>query len=301
MHGNLHRRLFVLLLFVLLIIPFPVNAQEEVKLEAVSVQLWPEFDQPEMLVIYDFTLADDVSLPVNVTLRIPSDATLIAVAYAPPGSNLLNAPYEEPYIDGSWQVITVIVDTAATYHVEYYAPLNFSDTQREYDYLWPGDYAVNLFNLSMKVPVDTTEVSTTPQMTETLSEDGSQSFLSWNTSGLESGEQVPIAITYIKISDRLSMSEQPLETGTVDENTQGRVSLNNYLPYILGGVGVLLIVAGGLYFWQSSKGKPEPRKRHRTRAQDDDSEVVYCHQCGKRAQSSDRFCRTCGTRLRKGS
>ena len=300
MHGNFHKQLLIALLFVFLIFPFSAHAQEPVKLDTVTVQLWPEFDQPSMLVIYDFTLGEDVSLPVNVTLRIPADATIIAVAYAPPGSNLLNAPAEEPFTEGDWQVLTMIVDTAATYHVEYYAPISFSNTQRDFSYIWPGDYDVNRFNLSLKVPVDTTDVSTDPEMVEITPEDGTQSYLSWNATNLVAGKQIPVAVSYTKTSDRLSMAEQPLETGIVDENTQGRVSLNNYLPYILGGLGLLLIVAGGVYFWQTSKGKPEPRKRHRTQLQDE-GEDVYCHQCGKRAQAADRFCRTCGSRLRKES
>jgi len=161
---------------------------------------------------------------------------------------------------------------------------------------------VGTFNVSVKAPVDTTEITTDPQMRDATPAGSTQTLLTWGTSALEAGEELPIQITYTKTSDRLGVSDQPLETGIVDESTQGRVSLNNYLPYILGGLGVLLIVAGGLYFWQSSKGRPEPRrKRHRSRDEDSGGGDVYCHQCGKRAQSGDRFCRTCGTRLRTGT
>ena len=297
MYGST-RKWLLLLLFVLLIIPFPAAAQEEVTLETLTVQLWPEFDQPAMLVIYDFTFPEDTSLPVDVTLRIPEDATLIAVAYAPSDGNLLNLPYQDPYVEDGWQVVTMTADTFATYHIEYYAPLTRSDEQREYLYLWPGDYAVKTFSVSVRPPVDTTEITTDPQMRSTTTE-GAPSLLEWGTSNLAAGEELPIRITYTKSSDRLGVSDQPIETGSVDENTQGRVSLNNYLPYILGGLGVLLILVAGLYFWQSSKGKPVPRRRHRSRDEESGGGEVYCHQCGKRAQSGDRFCRTCGTRLRR--
>ena len=299
MHSTLHKWFLISLLFVLLTIPFSASAQGQVALDSVTVQLWPEFDQPAMLVIYDFTLTKDTSLPVDVTIRIPTDATVIAVAYAS-ADGLFNVPYQEPVKADGWQEITLTVDMETTYHIEYYAPLNRSDLQRDYLYVWPGDYSVETFNLSVKAPVDTTEITTDPQMNDITTADSTQTLLSWGTSGLEAGKQLPIKVTYIKTSERLSASDQPLETGVVDENTQGRVSLSNYLPYILGGLGVLLIVAGGLYFWQSSKGNPEPRKRHRSRDEDSsDGGDAYCHQCGKRAQSSDRFCRTCGTRLRK--
>ncbi len=298
MHGSLHKWLIILLLFALLTLPVPTNAQGQLALDTVTVQLWPEFDQPAMLVIYDFTLSEGTSLPVDVTLRIPTDATLIAVAYAPTG-NLLNVPYQELYEEGDWQVVTLTVDTAAPYHIEYYAPLTRLNAQRDYVYLWPGEYAVGTFNVSVKVPVDTTEITTDPQMRNVAPEGSAQTSLEWGTTELEAGEQLPIKLTYTRTSDQLSVSNQPLETGAVDESTQGRVSLSNYLPYILGGLGILLIVGGGIYFWQTSQGKPTPRKRHRSRDEDRDSEDIYCHQCGKRAQTGDRFCRTCGTRLRK--
>lgn len=298
MYGSFQKWLFLPLLLTLLTVPVPVNAQEGIALETFTVQLWPEFDQPSMLVIYDFTLAEGTSLPINLNLRIPTDANLIAVAYAPSGS-LLNVPYQEPVEENGWQVVTVTVDTDAIYHIEYYAPLTQLDSQREYLFLWPGDHAVGNFNVSVKVPVDTTEYTIDPQMRVTTPADNGQTILEWETSNLEAGEQLPIKLTYTKTSDRLSVSDQPLETGIVDENTEGRISLSNYLPYILGGLGILLILAGGLYFWQTSTGRPGLRQRHRARDEEADDGDVYCHQCGKRAQPADRFCRTCGTRLRK--
>lgn len=298
MHGSLHKWFLFPLLFALLITPFPASAQQGIAFNNFTVQLWPEFDQPSMLVIYDFSLAEGTPLPVDVTLRIPANANIIAVAYADSGG-LLNAPYQEPVSVGDWQTLTLIVDTQTTYHIEYYAPLTTANTQRNYAYLWPGDYAVNTLDVSVKVPVDTTEITTDPPMTDVTPTGSAQRFLAWATRDLNAGDQVAIQLTYTKTSDRLSVSDQPLETGIVDENTRGRISLNNYLPYILGGLGVLLILVGGVYFWQTSKGKPAPRRRHRSRENDSDAEEVYCHQCGKRAQANDRFCRTCGTRMRR--
>lgn len=298
MHGTFHRWLFLPLLLALFVIPVNANAQVGITLDSLSVQLWPEFDQPSMLVIYDFTLAEGTPYPTDLKLRIPAEANLIAVAYSSDGS-LLNLPYLEPVQANDWQIVTITVDTSAVYRIEYYAPLTLIESQRNFQYLWPGDYAVGKFTASIKIPVDTTEYTTDPQMQVVSSADNGQTVLEWGTSNLNEGEQLPIQLTYIKTSDRLSVADQPLETGIVDESTQGRISLSNYLPYILAGLGVLLILVGGLYFWQTSKGKSGRRLRHRAREVESDGGDVYCHQCGKRAQPADRFCRTCGTRLRK--
>jgi hypothetical protein len=279
-------------------VPFPASAQNQIELSTYTVQLWPEFDQPSMLVIIDFTVDQGETLPVDLAMRMPPESNLIAVAYEQDGS-LLNVPFEQPGLDGDWRVVTIRVDSNTTYHIEYYAPLTRVDQQREYEFLWPGDYAVTDFQFRLKVPLDTTEITTDPAMTETDPTDSGDRYLIWGDNNLQIGQQVPVRISYKKTTDRLSTSGAALQTGTVDENTSGRVSLNNYLPYILAGLGFLLIGAAAVYFWQSGLRQPRPRKRRRSADQSGTDVQAYCHQCGARAQSGDRFCRTCGTRLRQ--
>jgi hypothetical protein len=73
--------------------------------------------------------------------------------------------------------------------------------------------------------------------------------------------------------------------------------------YVLGGVAILLIAGGGYWYWHSMQGRPEPvRKRHgvyREKPTQPSSDMIYCHQCGKKASIGDVFCRSCGTKLRK--
>jgi hypothetical protein len=99
----------------------------------------------------------------------------------------------------------------------------------------------------------------------------------------------------------------PVEaSGPIDEPPTGELELRRLLPAILGGLGVLLIAGGGLWYWQSGREKPEsaPQPRRRKKASPieetgGEAQHIYCHQCGKRASNGDRFCRACGTQLRK--
>ena len=99
------RRWFVLL-FILGIaaLPFSAHAQSAIKFSTLQVELRPEYDEPSMLLIYDFQLASGASLPVDVTFRIPKDDNLVAVAYLSNGQ-LLNAGYNGPTVDNDWQII----------------------------------------------------------------------------------------------------------------------------------------------------------------------------------------------------
>jgi hypothetical protein len=75
------RKLFIILMLgVLFVFVSFASAQSDVTLASVDVQLWPEYDQPSMLVIVDFLVDASTTLPVDLTFRIPKDANLIAVA-----------------------------------------------------------------------------------------------------------------------------------------------------------------------------------------------------------------------------
>jgi hypothetical protein len=90
---------------------------------------------------------------------------------------------------------------------------------------------------------------------------------------------------------------QPSET--VGPETEGRVSIDN-LPWIIGGFGLALIGLALFFYWRSTQA-PEHKTRQRKRtgtSQETVEEQAYCHECGTRAQKGDRFCRTCGSRLR---
>ncbi len=299
MHGKSSIKLFLVIL-ILLAIPFSVSAQESTSLSALTVNFWPEFDQPNMLVIYDFFLPPEASLPTQVSLRIPAEADLIAVAFEQDGG-LLNADYNEPYQEGEWLVVPVIVDSLSLFRIEYYAPITFKGDERQFTYLWPGDYAVDQLTFELQIPPETTELSSSPDLV-TERQAGGLEYRTWNAGSIAEGEQIPFTLTYSRSSNALTRDVQPIQAEPVDESTPGRISLSNYMPYILGGVGLILIIVSGVYFWQSGKGKSRSRPRQRHKSQStlqENGEQTYCHQCGKRAQPSDRFCRTCGTRLRK--
>ncbi|MEK6220761.1 MAG: hypothetical protein N2D54_00755, partial [Chloroflexota bacterium] len=59
-----------------------VFAQAQPSFSSVVVQLWPEYDRQEVLVIYSITLADDTQLPAQITVNIPIAAVVpTAVAF----------------------------------------------------------------------------------------------------------------------------------------------------------------------------------------------------------------------------
>src|SRR5512136_547695 len=100
------RRVLVFLLLVgMYVFPLPARAQNPIKLKSLQVQLWPEYDQPSMLVIYDFKLPESVKLPVSVSLSFPKEGHLVAVASLATNGSLLNSDYIGPTVSEAWQTV----------------------------------------------------------------------------------------------------------------------------------------------------------------------------------------------------
>ena len=296
------RRWFVLLVIVgITVLPVSAHAQSTIRFSTLQVELQPENDKPSMLLIYDFQLAGDTRLPVDVVFRFPKEANLVAVASLSNGQ-MLNADFSGPTLDNDWQIISVKVRSATTYHVEYYAPISRTGKQREFNFAWMSDYSIDAFKLSVLPPADITQFTTIPSLNSVTNSDGS---ISWERDfgPVSASQLVTLKINYDRASDKLTnpgpqSGVQPSQP--IGANTPGRIMLSNYLPYALVSLGLLLIVGGGFYFWQSGRGRGTKSNRRRLlRVETEGNGEVYCHQCGTRALKRDRFCRVCGTKLRR--
>ena len=294
--------LSVVLLLAFLLLPTPAGAQGGLKLESVNIELWSEYDQPSMLVIHEFIVDESVTLPVDVMVRFPEDANLTAVAMVSEGS-LVNIGYEGPEIQGGWQSVTLNVQSYAPHRVEYYRPLSRDNNTREFAFRWYGDYAVDAFNVAVQYPADSTDVVTEPAFASTTpSSDGLHIVGIASPGNLRMGQSYEFKIEYQRESDSVtkpqnSANVQPSEP--VGPDTEGRVSIDN-LPYVIGGFGLALIGLALFFYWRSTQ-TPERKSRQRRRSGGEpveEEQVAYCHECGTRANKGDRFCRTCGSRLR---
>jgi len=285
---------------------------EELQLTSVNLDLWPEFDQTSMLVIYRITLPNEVFLPVEIKMRIPaSSGKPNAVAVSQPGGVLMSIPYDiqpasEDSPEGDWLWLTFKA-ILPEIQVEYYDPeLKKDFYSRHYLYVWPGDYAVDLFRIQVQEPVGTSEMEIQPGIvTQSLGADGLM-YYTVEVGAVEKGETFEIEIDYQKDDERLSSVYVPIyPSGPLDDTTQGRMKINLALPWMLGLLGLLLIVGGGFWYWKSghgasfSGGKLLPPVKRETPIEDveENGENLYCSKCGNRASAGDRFCRTCGTQL----
>jgi hypothetical protein len=296
-----------ILLILMLLVPAAVRAQSTITLASVEVDLWPEYDRPTMLVIYHLFLNSDTQLPATMTLRIPSSAgDPYNVAVREADGQLYNAAFTRTVL-GNWSLVTVTA-TATELQFEYYDPdLVKNGASRSFVYEWQGDYAVKAMTIQAQQPVGASQMKTTPSLGSGFSGEGGLTYYTAMVGAVPAGTKFKLSLEYQKNDDTLSAPSLEVQpSAPISSTTPGRTpSPNIILAWLLGGLGVLLLVGGGIWYWRA--GWPAPntqlRRKHAPRAdklaESEADDAVYCHQCGRRASPGDIFCRACGTKLRR--
>lgn len=276
------------------------TAQEATALvEHLEVALWPEFDQPAMLVIYRFELAPDTTLPAQVALPIPAAVGQPhAVAWLGADGALYDAAFIlEPA--GDWSVVRIELSDTRTGQLEYYSTMDFAGIIRSFLFEWPSGFELGGLSYKVQEPVAASDLIVNPAPDREVLGDFGLNYLTADM-GPQAADSAPvISVTYEKAASSLSVEAlQPLGETPVDAQS----GAPNLLPWLILAAAIA-ILGGGAYHFASRRqpaSQPAPKQRRRRATEVKlEASIVYCHQCGAAAGISDIYCRQCGTQLRK--
>lgn len=142
----------------------PASAQDALRLASLRVGLWPEYDQPALLVIYWGVLPGATAFPATISLRMPARivAPHVVAAQPGPGASLDEVDFQSTEA-GEWRVIT-FQTFGPNFQFEYYDSLQMEGVTRSASYTWPGDYAVDQFFVELQHPPHAEELTTDPSL-----------------------------------------------------------------------------------------------------------------------------------------
>ena len=293
--------LIVMACLAFLLAPALVRAQAGAHFSTVRVNIWPEYDRPSVLVIDRLTLASGSPLPVNLTLKIPARAEIWAVAVVDATGTLVTTSYSRQ-TEGDWTVLSILTSSLEV-QVEYYDTLSKTGNDRHILYEWAGDGAVDAFIVDFLLPPGGTNLVLSPPIT-TSSVSGDSIDYRSDAFSLSAGQVFTLTADYQKSSDALSVAGMPVQAAQpVTESTLGRLMQNGVVTTVIealaGLLAVGLLVGSAVWLMKRRRAGAQPAEAAAGKAGKGSEAIIYCGQCGNRAQAADVFCRTCGSRLRK--
>ncbi|MFZ0546716.1 MAG: zinc-ribbon domain-containing protein [Candidatus Promineifilaceae bacterium] len=291
-------------------------------IESLAVDLWPDYDQPSVLVLLTGFLSADTPLPATITIPLPEDADLNAVArITETGDLIADITYNET---GDGQV--TLTTPESRFRIEYYIPYTSDGDERDFGFQWQANIPVTELLVSVQQPVATSELTTDPDaFSVTTRQDGLQYH---NLDGVEvpAGESFSMSVSYTRSVDQLSSELlQPSDTAETTTSSQSQTPSAgglNWQTIVLASGGVALLAVGmwaafGERFLASrrasaksrptpvvsrpkkSKPRVETTKPRPTSPASSPSSVQFCHHCGQNIAPNDRFCKSCGTKLKR--
>lgn len=308
----MNRWFSVLLLLALLLLPAHASAQTPIGFDSLDVAIWPEYDTTTVLVIYKIALTAKTSLPAEITLRLPASVGKTSVvAVGPAADTVSDQNVDYKFTPGTDFSTVTIKATAPFIQVEYYdANLAKIGNQRKYIYEWLGEYNVDKLSFELRKPLKATNLTSEPVLASTGVDGEGFEFFQLKQTSLKTGQKLSFTIQYQRDTDSPSTSFLQVQSSTpLDQTVPGQSTWTTYLPWILGGLGLVLLLIAGWVYWVSGRANRtlvKTRKRHVARAEtekesesDTGGDQAHCSQCGKRTQPGDRFCRVCGARIRR--
>ena len=296
----------LLLILSLALIPSAQAQSPADTLDSLEIELWPDFDRPAVLVLLTGTLADDTPAPATVTVPLPNEATLNAVAYVNAVSGQLENVDD---VDSSAPGLITFTTPSPTFRLEYYLPYSLEGDRREFTFDWSSDLTIDQLLTTVQQPAEASEFSLSPASDQpTAGQDGLM-YHPLATRALPAGEAFSVTASYNLDSDQLTSdvlgAQQPPVEGPLpvigDAVPEEASGLNWALVAIVAG-GLIIVAAVAWFLYTSNqtgrKRSPRPRPVRSSKQSPSASQVQFCHNCGQPVEAEDRFCRACGTAVK---
>jgi hypothetical protein len=286
-------------------------------LSNLEIALWPEFDRPEMLVIYRGVFSSDTPLPVAVEIRLPAAVGRpTAVAYVGETGDRFNQEYTTR-IEGDSVVVSFELATPG-FQLEYYDELpTDSGNQRSYTFGYAADYPIAALNLEFQVPPTAEGFALEPPADSVVLEADGLVYHLVQAGTVAQGETGTWALAYLKDNADLTAEgfaqTEPPAAAPAAAPTAESTDNSAVLIFLIAFVALFGVGAGAYWLGRRveppSRTAPPPKRskrrgsgrgpqQHQARSPSEGITTLFCHKCGTQLRADSEFCHRCGATVR---
>lgn len=273
-------------------------------LAALTVDIWPEYDDPRVLVIYDGMLTSGAELPAELTFVVPADAQVHMAGGIAANGGHLHADFDTRLRDDGLMEVSYVPEAPHLYMEFYYDPLSGDDSRR---FIYPvvAPFDVDSLMVRVQQPLRATAFELTPAAEGSMKDNQGLDYHLVRRGDLPAGSVTPVTVSYRKPDREPSVARQgapaaaPSGTG---EDPRGS-------PWRQARTWILLTLAAGsfavgFYKMFSNPGTApasatlpggRPRARRSTADPGPSGPARFCLQCGRPVAPEHRYCGNCGT------
>ena len=281
----------------------PAHAEESPRISSMDVSVWPEYDQPGVLVQYQgsLTAKADTTSPLELSFFVPKGAGVGAACAIQANGNHTSETWKESDADNGLTKITYQV-TEPQFHVEYYYNPLPSSTDKKFSFTYTAALPADEVQLDVQHPLKATNFVLTPAAPNSHQDQDGFTYHAYTFKQVAVGQKLSTDIGYTKTDPKPSVSGDQKTTSSSSASTAASDSGINPNQVIV--LATVLAMAGivAFFVWQRNIQRAQPRyvgaesypANPRAGAT---APGGFCTQCGNAMAVGDKFCARCGSRM----
>lgn len=294
-------------------------------IKTMKVSVWPEYDDPRVLVIYQGEFNDGTSFPKVVKFSAPTGSEINQVcALKQPGDEHLCQLYETSIEQDNLNISFTLPIT--TYFMEYYWDGIKGQPDKSFTFKYIAPYTVDKLDLEIQQPLRTADFKLAQTYASVNSDEHGMKNYHYVFNNVTQGQVISIDASYTKSDNKPSVAKKPGSGST----SSGGGGVNYY--WIAGTAGAALALFIGYKLFNRKPAyvpipAAQPRRPVRieagrqAQAQSSRREQfrqpqnqppkatpanrqgvamsAFCPSCGVKLNAGDNFCHGCGEKTRR--
>jgi hypothetical protein len=235
-------------------IPALTHAQTPDRIASLDISVWPEFDDPRVLVQYDGQLAAKDGYPRDVSFYVPSGAAVTATAYEDDTQKLLNTDPATIADAGNGLKRVTFKLPKPHFHLEYYNDMIKGAPDKSFEFAYTPLLPADQINVQVQQPLKADKFTTVPPAAQV--QEGMHGFkyylFSYQTVAAE--QPVKVQVSYVKTDPNPSLQNVTPPQTSPQTSTQTTPTAAEAQPtdpqqlYLIVGLGAIAAL-GVLAVW----------------------------------------------------
>lgn len=270
-------------------------------LAALTIDIWPEYDDPRVLVIYDGMLESGGELPAELTFVVPADAQVHMAGGIAANGGHLHADFDTRLRDDGLMEVSYAPQAPRLYMEFYYDPLS-GDDDRRFTYPVVAPFAVDSLTVRVQEPLRATAFELKPAAEGSMQDNRGLDYHLVRWGDLRAGSVTPVTVAYRKSDRQPSVAGRQAPVNGQDRRSRESSSFRwgDAWSWILATLAAGAFVVGFYKLFATRRpGGGGEGGSGRVARPASAAAASFCTECGHPAEPSHRYCGRCGRALRE--
>jgi len=224
-------------------------ASDTTRYSQIKLSIWPEYDDPRVLVIMEPVLASTVTLPATVSFLLPRGARVNMACEVTEGGGHNCRPLRTER-KGKFDKVSYLVTSRRTLFFEYYYDARLSGPDKRFTFDYVPTYAADRLAVEVQRPLKARAFSVSPPAKDVFTDNQGFRYFRYEIDGIRPGRRLSWTVGYTKPEPQPSVTKNVEDSPAALPPAPSAGPVASNAPALALGVMALALIGGVILFWR---------------------------------------------------